>query len=244
MWVAIESLFRANKDSRAIYLLNEFHFMVQGDSTIFEYSQHLKNKVAALRDIGHNIEDLQLVFALLRGLNPQFSNTADDIANTIVLLDFSKTYYIITLKEGPEKTAAKTALLTTSRSGCTSLSGCRSSTLHFGGGVGSCNKDSGGGKGKGKGGERRRQRWLLGWRRHPCVERPLPPHGAMDLLQPMGSPRRRRQPSPTARLRVAPGRPIGCCSIGQHRLCPVQMSPLASSWDQAGLITVLHHMAL
>jgi hypothetical protein len=51
--VAIEGIFHANKESRAIFLLNEFHSMVQGDSTISAYCQHLKTKVAALRNIGH-----------------------------------------------------------------------------------------------------------------------------------------------------------------------------------------------
>ena len=57
LWVAIEGVFRANRESRAIFLLNEFHSMVQGDSTILAYCQRLKIKVAALHDIGHPVQD-------------------------------------------------------------------------------------------------------------------------------------------------------------------------------------------
>ena len=53
LWVAIEGIFHANREPCAIFLLNEFHSMVQGDSPISAYCQHLKIKAAALRDVGH-----------------------------------------------------------------------------------------------------------------------------------------------------------------------------------------------
>ena len=57
LWVAIEGIFRANREPRAIFLLNEFHSMVQGDSTILAYYQRLKIKAAALRDVCHPVQD-------------------------------------------------------------------------------------------------------------------------------------------------------------------------------------------
>ena len=57
LWVAIEGLFRSNRAPRAIFLLEEFHSLKQGDSTIDEYCQRLKIKAAALRDVDHTIED-------------------------------------------------------------------------------------------------------------------------------------------------------------------------------------------
>ena len=57
LWVAIEGIFRANQEPHTIFLLNEFHSMVQGDSTISAYCQRLKTKAAALRDVGHPVED-------------------------------------------------------------------------------------------------------------------------------------------------------------------------------------------
>lgn len=37
LWVVIEALFRTNTASRAVFLLEEFHTLKQGDSTIDEY---------------------------------------------------------------------------------------------------------------------------------------------------------------------------------------------------------------
>ena len=53
--MAIEGIFHDNKELRTIFLLNEFHSMVQGDSTISAYCQCPKTKAAALRDIGHPV---------------------------------------------------------------------------------------------------------------------------------------------------------------------------------------------
>jgi hypothetical protein len=88
LWVAIEALFRSNRAPRAVFLLEEFHSLRQGDSTIDEYCQKLKVKAAALWDVGETIDDKQLVLSLLCGLNPRFSATADDIANATVLPSF------------------------------------------------------------------------------------------------------------------------------------------------------------
>src|SRR6266540_1193028 len=83
LWLAIEALFTANKASRAIYLSHDFHSMTQGDSTISNYYQRMKNVADALHDVGHAVKDSQLILNLLRGLNKPFSNTADDIANAM-----------------------------------------------------------------------------------------------------------------------------------------------------------------
>jgi hypothetical protein len=88
LWVAIEALFRSNRAPRAVFLLEEFHSLRQGDSTIDEYCQKLNVKAAALWDVGETIDDKQLVLSLLCGLNPRFSATADDIANATVLPSF------------------------------------------------------------------------------------------------------------------------------------------------------------
>ncbi|XP_066365217.1 uncharacterized protein [Miscanthus floridulus] len=57
LWVAIEGIFHANREPRTIFLLDDFHSMVHGDSTISAYYQQLKTKVATLRNVGHLIED-------------------------------------------------------------------------------------------------------------------------------------------------------------------------------------------
>ncbi|XP_072147439.1 uncharacterized protein [Setaria viridis] len=82
LWFTIEGLFRANKQSRTIFLSHDFHSMTHDDSSIAEYCSRMKTLANALHDISHPVQDSQLVLNLLRGLNPRFSNTANDIANS------------------------------------------------------------------------------------------------------------------------------------------------------------------
>ncbi|XP_072148499.1 uncharacterized protein [Setaria viridis] len=133
LWLAIEGLFHANKQSRAIFLSHDFHSMTQGDFSIAEYYTRMKIITDALHDVGHPIQDSQLVLNILRGLNPRFSNTADDIANsTTGFPSFAQARDMLTLKElhlaNKEKISNSTALLagnssSSSSSGCTG--GCR-----------------------------------------------------------------------------------------------------------------------
>jgi hypothetical protein len=113
------------------------------------------------------VEDSQLVLALLHGLNPRFSNTTDDIANSTVLPSFARAHDMLVLKEiclaNDEKTIVNTTLLATASSGCTSPGGYRSSsagassgshnshTTSYDSGTSGAHKGGGGGKGKGKG---------------------------------------------------------------------------------------------
>ncbi|XP_012700064.1 uncharacterized protein LOC105914037 [Setaria italica] len=169
LWLTIEGLFRTNKQSWAIFLSHDFHSMTQGDSSISEYCQRMKNLADALRDIGHPIQDSQVVLNLLRGLNPRYSNTVDDIANsTTGFMSLTQAHDMLTLKElrlaNEEKISNSTALLT--RTSSSSLSsdctgGCRplSGPIQIGGsrgggkkrwqkkGDGSFQAPSGGGNG-------------------------------------------------------------------------------------------------
>ena len=63
--------------------------MAQGDLSIDEYCQKMKATADALRDVGHAVLDSQLVLNLLRGLNPRFSSTADNIADSDPLPNFA-----------------------------------------------------------------------------------------------------------------------------------------------------------
>ena len=162
LWVAIEEIFTANQEPRAVLLLEEFHTLQQGDSTISEYCQHIKLKAAEFRADGNPVEGRALVLAMLRGLNPRFASTVDDITTP----SFSRAHDMLILKETrlshDDRSIANTALLASTGSGCTSPGGCRSSTTGAsssgtGGGQtapprpggGSGNKKKGGRKGNG-----------------------------------------------------------------------------------------------
>lgn len=105
LWVRTCSLFNANRDTRAVFLRQQFHSMVQGDLNITEYFHRLKTTADALRDVGRKIEDDELVLNALRGLNPRFKSAADIITFTSPLPDLSKTQDMLLLKESSEPNA-------------------------------------------------------------------------------------------------------------------------------------------
>jgi hypothetical protein len=74
LYVSIEALFQANKESRAVVLEQEFHSLSQGDLSVDAYAQQMKRTADALREVGHTVSPAQLVLNLLRGLNPRFAN--------------------------------------------------------------------------------------------------------------------------------------------------------------------------
>jgi len=57
LWMAIEGIIHTNQELCTIFLLNDFHSMVQGDSTTSVYCHCLKAKIAALCNISHPVED-------------------------------------------------------------------------------------------------------------------------------------------------------------------------------------------
>jgi len=126
LWVAIDGLFQANKAQRAIFLSHEFHSMTQGDSSIDDYCLRVKTTANKLRDVGHPVDEPQLVLNLLRGLNEEFAGTADHIAATSLTLTYARDQ--LSLKElrlaNGKKVAAATALIAGSASSCGGA-GCR-----------------------------------------------------------------------------------------------------------------------
>jgi hypothetical protein len=134
LWTTIERLFRANKEPRTIFLAHEFHSIKQGDSSISDYAQRMKNVADSLRDVSHGVPESQLVLNLLGGVNERFTNTVDDIANAPVLPNFARARDILILKElrlaNGDRVAAGTAHVAGSgASGCTNPGGCRSTSF-------------------------------------------------------------------------------------------------------------------
>jgi len=80
LYISIEALFQANKESRAVVLGQEFHNMSQVALSVDAYAQQMKHTADALREVGHPVTATQLVLNLLRGINDRFANTVDIIA--------------------------------------------------------------------------------------------------------------------------------------------------------------------
>ena len=71
-WLAIESQFRGNRETRALHLDTAFRNFKQGDLDITTYRRKVKGMTDALRDLGEPVNDRTLVLNLLRGLNGRF----------------------------------------------------------------------------------------------------------------------------------------------------------------------------
>nr|XP_015611142.1 uncharacterized protein LOC107278842 [Oryza sativa Japonica Group] len=156
LWVAIDELFQANKEPRAIYLSHEFHSHTQGNLSIADYCQKVKTAADALRDVGHPVTESQLVLNLLSGLNPHFSSTADNIAGAPVLPSFASARNTLLLKElriaNDTKVQNETAMVAAASPANNSTSGtCAASSSQPRGG-------SGGGGGSNNGGRRNQRR--------------------------------------------------------------------------------------
>ena len=148
LYTAIRDLFQANQEPRAVILNQELASSTQGDLPIEAYAAQLKQNADALRDVGHPVQDRQLVLTLLNGLNPRLSNTADFIANTRPLPSFTSAVNMLRLKKlrlaNDNKVASNSALAASTTAACTSPS-CRSTP--------SSSQPRAGGKGKGRGGK-------------------------------------------------------------------------------------------
>lgn len=161
LWIAIDNLFQANKEPRAIYPHHEFHSMTQGDLSVADYCQRMKTAADALRDVGHPVTESQLVLNLLRGVNSRFTSTADNIASAPVLPSFASARNTLVLKElrnaNSVQVQSETALVAANNA----HSNCTGGTCHSSGSGGQQQNRAGGGNGgknKGKNGGRNNNR--------------------------------------------------------------------------------------
>jgi hypothetical protein len=142
---------------------HEFYSMTQGDSSVNDYAQKMKATADALRDVGRIITDSELVLNFLRGLNPRFASTADNIADSHPLPDFTTTREKLVLKElrlaNEGNMAAQMVFHAACGTGCRTVSNTTGGgfTGHHSGYGGGPSSNNNGGKGgcwkkKGKGG--------------------------------------------------------------------------------------------
>ena len=73
-WLAIESQFLGNRETRALFLDAEFRNFRQGDLSITDYCRKFKGMADALGDLGEPVPDRTLVLNVIRGLNERFSS--------------------------------------------------------------------------------------------------------------------------------------------------------------------------
>ena len=73
-WLAVDSQFLGNRETRALYLDAKFRGFSQEDLSITDYCRRLKRMADDLGDLGEIVTDRTLVLNLIRGLGKRFSN--------------------------------------------------------------------------------------------------------------------------------------------------------------------------
>jgi hypothetical protein len=73
-WNAVRGLFLNNASQRAVYALQDFHCLQQGDLSVHDYCCRLKRLADTLTNVGHPITDQDLVVNTMCGLSNKFTN--------------------------------------------------------------------------------------------------------------------------------------------------------------------------
>ncbi|EOA15398.1 hypothetical protein CARUB_v10006743mg, partial [Capsella rubella] len=79
LWLAIENLFRDNKEARALQIDNELRNLTVGDLSIHDYCKKLKSLSDLLANVDSPFSERTLVMHMINGLNDKF----DSIINVI-----------------------------------------------------------------------------------------------------------------------------------------------------------------
>ncbi|KAJ9566943.1 hypothetical protein OSB04_002909 [Centaurea solstitialis] len=90
IWTSLESLFRDNKDTRAIDLEDELCSMTLGDRSITDLCTRMTQISDLLANIGSPVAEKTLVTYLLNAIHPKFDNVATLIRHTDPLPSFLK----------------------------------------------------------------------------------------------------------------------------------------------------------
>ena len=105
VWVALESQFWGNRETRALHLDAAFRSFSQGNLSITEYYRQLKKMADEFRALGEPISDRTLVLNLLRGLNERFSHLRPLIVRTMPFPAFQQVKDDLLMEEITQGTA-------------------------------------------------------------------------------------------------------------------------------------------
>jgi len=192
----------------------------------------MKTTADALRDVGRTITESELVLNLLRGLNPRFAGTADNIADSHPLSDFATTREKLVLKElrlaNEGTVAAQTAFHAACGPACRSTSGNAGSGSSAGRQGGHGGGGGYGGSGGGGGGSRYRKK---GWGGHGGFQSgggpwaPTPPAGPWYCYAPWtGGPQQQQWHPPAANPAWRGPDVLGAYPQAHTAFAPAQLS--------------------
>jgi hypothetical protein len=116
-WLAVESQFLGNRETRAIQLETKFRNFVQGDLSVTEYCRRLKKMADDLTALGEVVTDRTLVLNVLRGLNEHFTHVGALLRRarpfpTLLQVKDDLSLEELTLESRPSSSAAALAATT------------------------------------------------------------------------------------------------------------------------------------
>ena len=74
VWLAQETQFLGNRETRALHLDVQFTNFIQSDLSITDYCRRFKTMAVSLAALGEPVTDRMLVLNIIRGLNDRYSN--------------------------------------------------------------------------------------------------------------------------------------------------------------------------
>jgi hypothetical protein len=77
VWTAVHGLFNDNKNTRVVYLAEEFRNIKQEDRSVNEYLNMQKAAADALAEVGAPVSDSDLVTNVIKGLHERFDSVTD-----------------------------------------------------------------------------------------------------------------------------------------------------------------------
>ncbi|XP_021992190.1 uncharacterized protein LOC110889007 [Helianthus annuus] len=155
-WFVVESEFNDNKNTRAIFLGQEFaNLSLENFSNMADYCQHAKHLAEQLKSVGSPVDDRMLVIKILTGLTEQYDSISIVLQNRDPLPNFNEVRSRLNMEEQKKKwqatrgsQAAATSLATTTATSSNGASQQQPSFFHpFDRGCG----QSRGGHGRGRG---------------------------------------------------------------------------------------------
>lgn len=99
LWMALENLFRDNKENRALQLENELRMITIGDTTVQEYCRKLKSLSDLLANVESPVTDRQLVMHCLNSLNDKFEGIHNVIRHRSPFTSFHTTRSMLLAEE-------------------------------------------------------------------------------------------------------------------------------------------------
>jgi len=119
-WLAVETQFLGNRETRALILDAEFRNFVQGDLSIIDYCKKFKKMAAELHELGEHVSDRTLVLNVLHGLNERYAAIGMHLRRGRPFPSFLEVRNDLLLEEftaGTRSSAPSTALVATAPTG-------------------------------------------------------------------------------------------------------------------------------